>query len=146
MTQPLNALPVPSIQTDLPGPRGAKLIATDEQYTSPSYTRVYPLACERAEGAVMDARHLAAIAPLWLDRAVPPGARAMQWLVMLAPLGLTLASLWLIVASAALAELLPDDSAIPPWGYVVLYGVSLALYAAMIWHVWKSLRQAEIAA
>lgn len=99
-----------------------------------------------AEGAVMDARHLAAIAPLWLDRAVPPGARAMQWLVMLAPLGLTLASLWLIVATAALAELLPDDSAIPPWGYGVLYVVSLALYAAVIWHVWKSRRQAEDAA
>ncbi|HMA13134.1 MAG: hypothetical protein ACM35H_15835 [Bacteroidota bacterium] len=99
-----------------------------------------------AEGAVMDARHLAAIAPLWLDRAVPPGARAMQWLVMLAPLGLTLATLWLIVATGALAEMLPDDSAIPPWGYVLLYGASLALYAALLWHVWTSRRQAEDAA
>jgi len=46
--------PVPSIQTSLPGPRAAKLIATDEQYTSPSYTRAYPLACERGYGAVIE--------------------------------------------------------------------------------------------
>ena len=36
MSQPLNSLSVPWIQTELPGPRAAQLIATDERYTSPS--------------------------------------------------------------------------------------------------------------
>ncbi len=54
MTQRSETLQVPWIQTDLPGPRGSKLIATDEQYTSPSYTRVYPLAVERGYGAVIE--------------------------------------------------------------------------------------------
>lgn len=47
-------LPTPHIVTDLPGPKAARLIATDEQYTSPSYTRVYPLAVERGYGAVIE--------------------------------------------------------------------------------------------
>ena len=51
MTQRTEALQVPWIRTELPGPKAAKLIAGDEQYTSPSYTRVYPLACERGYGA-----------------------------------------------------------------------------------------------
>jgi 4-aminobutyrate aminotransferase len=46
--------PVPFLQTDLPGPKGRELIAKDEQYTSPSYTRVYPLAVERGYGAVIE--------------------------------------------------------------------------------------------
>ncbi|HEX5106079.1 MAG TPA: acetyl ornithine aminotransferase family protein [Pirellulaceae bacterium] len=54
MTKPVAELPVPWIQTPLPGPKAAQLIATDELYTSPSYTRVYPLACERGEGAVIE--------------------------------------------------------------------------------------------
>jgi 4-aminobutyrate aminotransferase len=45
---------VPWLQTELPGPRGAELIANDERYTSPSYTRVYPLAVERGYGAVIE--------------------------------------------------------------------------------------------
>ncbi|MCA9069281.1 MAG: acetyl ornithine aminotransferase family protein, partial [Planctomycetaceae bacterium] len=36
------------------GPRAAKLIASDEQYTSPSYTRVYPLAVARGAGAMIE--------------------------------------------------------------------------------------------
>ena len=47
-------LPVPHLVTDLPGPRGRALIAADEQFTSPSYTRVYPLAVERGYGAVIE--------------------------------------------------------------------------------------------
>jgi 4-aminobutyrate aminotransferase len=47
-------LPVPHLATDLPGPRGRALIAADEQFTSPSYTRVYPLAVERGYGAVIE--------------------------------------------------------------------------------------------
>ncbi len=54
MTQRTNALQVPWIRTELPGPRAGHLIATDEQYTSPSYTRVYPLAVERGYGAVIE--------------------------------------------------------------------------------------------
>jgi 4-aminobutyrate aminotransferase len=45
---------VPFIHTELPGPRASRLIATDEQYTSPSYTRVYPLGVERGYGAVIE--------------------------------------------------------------------------------------------
>jgi 4-aminobutyrate aminotransferase len=54
MTQRNEALQVPWIRTELPGPRAQHLIATDEQYTSPSYTRVYPLAVERGHGAVIE--------------------------------------------------------------------------------------------
>lgn len=54
MTQRIEALQVPWIRTQLPGPRAGQLIATDEQYTSPSYTRVYPLGVERGYGAVIE--------------------------------------------------------------------------------------------
>src|SRR5215470_18733980 len=54
MTQRKDALQVPWIRSDLPGPRASQLITTDEQYTSPSYTRVYPLAVERGSGAVIE--------------------------------------------------------------------------------------------
>ncbi len=45
---------VPSIQTDLPGPRGRALLERDQRYMSPSYTRVYPLVCARGSGAVIE--------------------------------------------------------------------------------------------
>ncbi len=54
IAKPAKALPTPWIHTDLPGPRGQQLIADDERYTSPSYTRVYPLAVERGEGAMIE--------------------------------------------------------------------------------------------
>lgn len=54
MTTRSEALQVPWIRTELPGPKASRLIATDEQYTSPSYTRVYPLAVERGYGAVIE--------------------------------------------------------------------------------------------
>jgi 4-aminobutyrate aminotransferase len=54
MTRRSEAVQVPWIRTELPGPRAGHLIATDEQYTSPSYTRVYPLAVERGYGAVIE--------------------------------------------------------------------------------------------
>jgi 4-aminobutyrate aminotransferase len=44
----------PCLRTALPGPKAKALIEADEQYTSPSYTRVYPLACERGLGAVIE--------------------------------------------------------------------------------------------
>ncbi len=40
----------PKIQTALPGPRALALIQKDTAYVSPSYTRIYPLVTERAEG------------------------------------------------------------------------------------------------
>ncbi len=54
MTRRSEAVQVPWVRTELPGPRAGHLIATDEQYTSPSYTRVYPLAVERGYGAVIE--------------------------------------------------------------------------------------------
>ncbi|MEO8496495.1 MAG: acetyl ornithine aminotransferase family protein [Planctomycetota bacterium] len=44
----------PHIVTSLPGPKAAQLIEMDERYTSPSYTRVYPLAVAKGEGAVIE--------------------------------------------------------------------------------------------
>ncbi len=40
----------PFIKTTLPGPNAQKIIQQDEQYTSPSYTRVYPLVVDHATG------------------------------------------------------------------------------------------------
>src|SRR5438309_1022683 len=46
--------PVPSIQTELPGPKARALLDRDQQYMSPSYTRIYPLVCARGSGAVIE--------------------------------------------------------------------------------------------
>jgi len=45
---------VPRIQTALPGPNAQKLIQQDEAYTSPSYTRIYPLVVDRASGTTIE--------------------------------------------------------------------------------------------
>jgi 4-aminobutyrate aminotransferase len=45
---------VPHLQTTLPGPKAATLLARDAEYVSPSYTRVYPLVVERGSGAVVE--------------------------------------------------------------------------------------------
>jgi 4-aminobutyrate aminotransferase len=45
---------VPSIQTELPGPKGRRMIERDERVTSPSYTRVYPLIVARGQGATIE--------------------------------------------------------------------------------------------
>jgi 4-aminobutyrate aminotransferase len=47
-------LPVPHIQTALPGPKASELLARDTLFVSPSYTRVYPLVVERGSGAVIE--------------------------------------------------------------------------------------------
>jgi 4-aminobutyrate aminotransferase len=47
-------LPVPFLQTDLPGPSAKLLLDRDERYMSPSYTRIYPLVCARGSGAVIE--------------------------------------------------------------------------------------------
>ena len=44
-------LQVPHLKTSLPGPNAKKIIQQDETYTSPSYTRAYPLVVDKASGA-----------------------------------------------------------------------------------------------
>lgn len=46
--------PAPWIETALPGPKAAELIARDERYSSPSYTRDYPLVVKRGLGSVIE--------------------------------------------------------------------------------------------
>jgi 4-aminobutyrate aminotransferase len=45
---------VPHLKTPLPGPAAQALLERDEQYMSPSYTRIYPLVCDRGSGAVIE--------------------------------------------------------------------------------------------
>src|SRR6266478_4453785 len=45
---------VPEIKTELPGPQAQKLLARDQQFMSPSYTRIYPLVVARGSGAVIE--------------------------------------------------------------------------------------------
>ncbi|HXS98233.1 MAG TPA: acetyl ornithine aminotransferase family protein [Candidatus Limnocylindrales bacterium] len=45
---------LPHLVTSLPGPRAQAIIARDRQVVSPSYTRCYPLAVERGEGAMVE--------------------------------------------------------------------------------------------
>jgi 4-aminobutyrate aminotransferase len=47
-------VPVPWVQTPLPGPRARALLERDAKYVSPSYTRVYPLVVARGSGAVIE--------------------------------------------------------------------------------------------
>jgi 4-aminobutyrate aminotransferase len=48
------ALEAPLLKTPLPGPKAADLIARDERYVSPSYTRGYPLVMAGGHGAVVE--------------------------------------------------------------------------------------------
>ncbi len=41
----------PLIKTDLPGPKASELIRADAEFVSPSYTRVYPLVVDEAQGS-----------------------------------------------------------------------------------------------
>lgn len=45
---------VPTLKTDLPGPKAAAELARDAEYISQSYTRIYPLVVERGSGAVIE--------------------------------------------------------------------------------------------
>src|SRR3954466_8520683 len=47
-------LPVPDVGVPPPGPKAQSLLARDKEFVSPSYTRVYPLVCERGSGAVIE--------------------------------------------------------------------------------------------
>jgi 4-aminobutyrate aminotransferase len=48
-----DSLTVPNIQTPLPGPLGAGLLARHDEFVSPSYTPAYPLFVENASGCVI---------------------------------------------------------------------------------------------
>ncbi|MBI4481139.1 MAG: acetyl ornithine aminotransferase family protein [Acidobacteria bacterium] len=45
---------LPLLKTALPGPAAKKVLAEDEQYVSPSYTRSYPLVAKRGRGALIE--------------------------------------------------------------------------------------------
>lgn len=47
-------LKLPQIVTALPGPKARAIIASDERYVSPSYTRSYPLVASKAHGAIVE--------------------------------------------------------------------------------------------
>lgn len=49
-----NRKAVPYLRTALPGPKAAAMIAADEKVSSPSYTRMYPLAVAKGTGAVIE--------------------------------------------------------------------------------------------
>jgi 4-aminobutyrate aminotransferase len=53
-TAELAAQTAPVISTELPGPIARTVIERDEQYTSPSLTRVYPLVVARGSGTVLE--------------------------------------------------------------------------------------------
>ena len=68
----------PQILTELPGPNASRMIESDERYTSPSYTRFYPLAVERGEGAVIEdvdglGIHFSTLMHFGLCLEIPPG-------------------------------------------------------------------------
>ena len=44
----------PLIRTKLPGPQARKVLAEDQQYVSPSYTRSYPFVAKRGRGAMVE--------------------------------------------------------------------------------------------
>jgi 4-aminobutyrate aminotransferase len=44
----------PKLKTALPGPNAKRILAGDEQYISPSYTRSYPLVAKRGRGIVVE--------------------------------------------------------------------------------------------
>ncbi len=48
------AMTAPDIKTALPGPKARAIIARDNQFVSPSYTRDYPFVIARGEGAVVE--------------------------------------------------------------------------------------------
>src|SRR5437879_13288791 len=43
----------PKLKTALPGPNAKRILAGDEKYISPSYTRSYPLVAKRGRGIVV---------------------------------------------------------------------------------------------
>src|SRR6266852_1222558 len=44
----------PKLKTAIPGPNAKRILAGDEKYISPSYTRSYPLVAKRGRGIVIE--------------------------------------------------------------------------------------------
>src|ERR1019366_4325444 len=44
----------PKLKTAIPGPNAKRILAGDEQYISPSYTRSYPMVAKRGRGIVVE--------------------------------------------------------------------------------------------
>ena len=53
MTPTMTAIDGPKIKTALPGPNAKRVLAGDERYISPSYTRSYPLVAKSGHGIVV---------------------------------------------------------------------------------------------
>jgi 4-aminobutyrate aminotransferase len=45
---------LPALVTELPGPEARRILALDQKYISPSYTRAYPLVARRGSGAIVE--------------------------------------------------------------------------------------------
>ena len=43
----------PKLKTAIPGPNARRILAGDEKYISPSYTRSYPMVAKRGRGIVV---------------------------------------------------------------------------------------------
>src|ERR1700680_2081555 len=52
-TKTMTATIGPKIKTDLPGPNAKRVLAGDQEYISPSYTRSYPLVAKSGRGIVV---------------------------------------------------------------------------------------------
>lgn len=52
--KPITKSSLPEIKTALPGPKATELLARDEKYISPSYTRSYPLVVQRGQGSILE--------------------------------------------------------------------------------------------
>ena len=44
----------PKLKTAIPGPNARRILAGDEKYISPSYTRSYPMVAKRGRGIVVE--------------------------------------------------------------------------------------------
>src|SRR5579862_5698558 len=54
MTQTTIVTKLPRLTPPLPGPEAKRVVELDHQYTSPSYTRSYPLVAKRGRGALVE--------------------------------------------------------------------------------------------
>ena len=88
-----------------------------------------------ANAAVIDDAHIAAIAPMWLDRRDGAFTWVAKLTVLFTPLGLVIANLWLVYRTDALSDEFPATSAISSSVYLWLYAASLALMLGALIHI-----------
>jgi hypothetical protein len=121
---------------------GAFLLVVNAHARSVQMHRVFMRLCRKRDPTqqVMDAPHLAAIAPLWLDPRRALADRLAKWALLATPLLLTIANLVLVVRTEALSAQLPEDAAIPPIGYVLLYLVAVAVLVGSLRYIARQSR------